>query len=117
MQCGSRFSVIRCVKTRPLQTTSLSRNEFLPRRNRASVLPRIRDMQMSQTQRDFTQLRRRQRISFLDWNQAALQRLLVLGHDRVRCARGAHSLENADVVGPNGMAMIAIIADCCEITA
>src|SRR5580658_9503079 len=35
MQCGSRFSVIRCVKTRRLQTTSLSRNEFLPRRNAA----------------------------------------------------------------------------------
>jgi hypothetical protein len=32
------------------------------------------------------------------------------------CA-GAHNLENADVVGPSGMAMIAVISDGCEITA
>jgi hypothetical protein len=73
-------------------------------------------MQMSQTRLDFTQLRRRQRISFPAWNQPTLQRLSVLGHDRVMRARGAHNLENADVVGPNGMAMIAVIPSCREIT-
>jgi hypothetical protein len=50
-------------------------------------------MQMSQTQRDFTQLRRRQRISFLDWNQPTLQRLSVLGHDRVMRARALKTLK------------------------
>jgi hypothetical protein len=72
---------------------------------------------MSQTLRDFTQLRRRQRISFSAWNQPTLPNLLVLGHDRVRRARGAHKPENADVVGAPGMAMIAVVTNCCEITA
>jgi hypothetical protein len=30
---------------------------------------------------------------------------------------GAHNSENADIVDPSGMAMIAVITDCCEITA
>jgi hypothetical protein len=69
---------------------------------------------MSQTQRDFTQLRGRQRISFSAWNQPTLQHLLILGHD---WERGAHNPENADVVGPSGMAMIAVVTNCCEISA
>src|SRR5580704_17591061 len=109
MQCGSRFSVIRCVKTRRLQTTSPSTLEFFQPRDVALGLPRIRDMQMSQTQRDFTQLLRGGRISFPVRNQPILQRLSVLGHDWVMRARGAHNFENADVVGPNGMAMIAVV--------
>src|ERR1700730_1832638 len=117
MQCGSRFSVFRCVKTRRLQTTRPSPIEFLPRRNTTSVLPRIRDMHMSQTRRDFTQLPQRQRISFSAWNQATLSHLLLLGHDWVRCARGAYKPENADVGGPSGMAMIAVVTNCCEFPA
>ena len=50
MQCGSRFSVIRCVKTYRLETTSLSTMEFFQLRTVASGLPRMRDMQTSQTQ-------------------------------------------------------------------
>src|ERR1700688_4366080 len=88
MQCGSRFSVIRCVKTRRLETTSPSTIEFFQLRTVASVLPRMRDMQMSQTRRDFTQLRRHERISFPDRNQPALRRLSNLGPDRVTGARG-----------------------------
>ena len=91
MQCGSRFSVIRCVKTHRLQTTSPSTIEFFQLRTVASGLPRMRDMQMSQTRRDFTQLLRRERISFPDRNQQALRRLSVLGtilgYDRVTGAR------------------------------
>ena len=117
MQCGSRFSVIRCVKTCRLQTTSPSTIEFFQLRTAASGLPHMRDMQMSQTQRDFTQLLRHGRISFPVRNQPILQRLSVLGHDWVRCARGAHKPENADVVGPSGMAMIAVVTNCCEISA
>ena len=83
----------------------------------SSGLPRIRDVQRSQTQRDFTQLRRCQRISFCAWNQPTLRHLLLLGHGRVGCARGAHNLENADVAGPSGkicpsdMAMIAVVTN------
>jgi hypothetical protein len=74
-------------------------------------------MQMSQTQRDFTQFRRRQRISFSAWNQPTLQRLSVLGHDWLMGARAFISPENADIVGPGGMAMIAVATNCCGITA
>jgi hypothetical protein len=50
-------------------------------------------MQMSQTQRDFTQLRQRQRISFFLWNQPTLQRLSLLGHDRLMRARALITLK------------------------
>jgi hypothetical protein len=72
---------------------------------------------MSRTQRDFTQMHRRQRISFSVWNQPTLQRLSVLGHDCVMRARALKNFESTDVVGPSGMAMIAVLTDCCEITA
>jgi hypothetical protein len=116
MQCGSRFSVIRCVKTRRLQTTSLSKIEFLPWRPTASGLPRMRDTQVSQTQRDFARFPRRERISFPARNQPTLRRLSLLGHDWLMGARGVHIPENADIVGPSGMAMIAVVTNCCEIT-
>ena len=81
----------------------------------------MRDMQVSQTRRDFTQLLRRERISFPNRNQQALRRLSVLGHDlglgSGDWCTGAHNPENADIVGPSGMAMIAVVTNCCEITA
>jgi hypothetical protein len=48
---------------------------------------------MSQTQRDFTQMHRRQRISFSVWNQPTLQRLSVSGHDCVMRARALITLK------------------------
>jgi hypothetical protein len=118
MQCGSRFSVFRCVKTRRLQTAYQTYQKLnFAVAPIASGLPRMRDLQVSQTQRDFARLRNRQRISFPARNQPTLHRLLILGNDWVRCARGIHKPENADVVGPSGMAMIAVVTDCCEITA
>jgi hypothetical protein len=121
MQCGSRFSVIRCVKTYRLQTTSPSTIEFFQLRTAASGLPHMRDMQMSQTQRDFTQLLRCERISFLDRNRPTLRRLSALGHDlgprSGDWCTGAHNPKSADIIGPSGMAMIAVVTNCCEITA
>jgi hypothetical protein len=117
MQCGSRFSVFRCVKTRRSQTTSLSKIEFLQWRPIASGLPRMRDMQVSQTQSDFARLRNRERISFPARNQPTLHRLSILGHDWLMGCTGVDIPENADIVGPSGMAMIAVFTDCCEITA
>ncbi|HLN39970.1 MAG TPA: hypothetical protein VK337_19485 [Xanthobacteraceae bacterium] len=74
-------------------------------------------MQMSQTQRDFTQMRRRQRISFFRLEPTDLAVLIGFGPRLGDACAGAHNLENADVVGPSGMAMIAVITDCCEVTA
>jgi hypothetical protein len=81
----------------------------------------MRDMQVSHTQRDFTQLLRRQKKFIPDRNQSALRRLWVLGHGLVLRSggwcTGAHNPENADIVGPSGMAMIAVVTNRCEITA
>jgi hypothetical protein len=74
-------------------------------------------MQMSQTQRDFTQLLRRERISFRDRNQAALRRLSILGHDRVTGARALMTLKMRTSSALSGMAMIAVVTNRCEMTA
>jgi hypothetical protein len=117
MQCGSRFSVFRCVKTRRSQTTSLSKIEFLQRRPIASGLPHMRDMQVSQIQREFARLRNRERISFPARNQPALHRLSILGHDWLMGARAFISLKMRTSSALSGMAMIAVLTDRCEITA
>jgi hypothetical protein len=77
----------------------------------------MRDMQVSQTQSDCARLRNRERISFPARNQPTLHRLSILGHDWLMGCTGVDIPENADIVGPSGMAMIAVFTDCCEITA
>jgi hypothetical protein len=73
-------------------------------------------MQMSQTQREFTQLLGYQRISFSVWNQPTLQRLSFSGHDRVMRARALITLKMRTSSALSGMAMIAAIRNC-EFTA
>jgi hypothetical protein len=74
-------------------------------------------MQMSQTRRDFTPLPQRERISLPARNQATLPRLSCLGHDQLTRARALATFENADIVGPSGTAMMAVVTNCCEFTA
>src|ERR1700683_5450617 len=100
MQRGSRFSVFRCVKTRRLQTISLSKIESLPVRPIVSRLPRMRDMQVSQSQRDFAQLRNRERISLSRAEPTYLASPIGLGPRLVDSCTGAYNSENPDIVGP-----------------
>jgi hypothetical protein len=53
----------------------------------------MRDMQVSHSQRDFAQLRNRERISFPARNQPTLHRLSLLGHDWLMGARAFISLK------------------------
>jgi hypothetical protein len=77
----------------------------------------MRDMQVSQTQRDFTEFPRRERNSFPARNQPTLHRLSILGHDWLMGARAFISLKMRTSSALSGMAMIAIVTNRCEITA
>jgi hypothetical protein len=77
----------------------------------------MRDMQVSQSQRDFAQLRNRERISLSRAEPTYLASLIGLGPRLVDSCTGAYNSENPDIVGPSGMAMIAVVTNCCEITA
>jgi len=74
-------------------------------------------MQMSQTQRDFTQMPQRERNFNSSRNQATLPRLPLSGHDQLTRAWALTAFENADIVGPSGTAMMAVVTNCCEFTA
>src|ERR1700719_890540 len=116
MQRGSRFSLFRRVKTRHLQTTSSSRSEFLPRRNASQYYLAYVTRRCHKPGAILLNCASAKEFSFSAWNQSTLPHLSILGHDRVRCARGAPNPENADVVDPSGSTMIAAITDCSEIT-
>jgi hypothetical protein len=46
-----------------------------------------------------------------------LAALIALGPRLGEMCAGAHKPENADVVGPSGLAMIAVVTNYCEISA
>jgi hypothetical protein len=74
-------------------------------------------MQMSQTPARFLRNCRSAKEFHFGAEPSDLGALIALGPRSVDSCTGAHNLENADIVGPSGMAMMAVVTNCCEFTA